>query len=37
MLMTETTLLTNTYVSIRYGEYPETLDEMQQIHEAWEK
>lgn len=36
-LMTETTLLTNTYVSIRYGEYPETLDEMQQIHEAWEK
>lgn len=30
-------MLTRKYLQIRYGEYPETIQEMQSIYEAWEK
>ncbi len=36
-LCAETALLTNTYLKVRYGEYPELLDEMQTVHDAWER
>ncbi len=33
----ETALITQTYLKIRYGEYPESLDEMDAAFDAWEK
>jgi hypothetical protein len=32
---TQVTMLTNVYQEVRYGEIPESLDELQQIMVAW--
>jgi len=36
-LTVETALITRTYLKVRYGEYPEMLEEMEAARDAWEK
>ena len=36
-LQTELTLITDSYVRVRYGEFPETHEEIEEVEEAWSR